>query len=188
MSKAVAIEFTWSSKDLAVWSDRRIEKAAASALSKAGGDAIRALRVASSREIRSKKRFKVKRVNEALPLEFPFRKDIDGMRWTMRVSGRAFRVSDFPYRETKAGVVVSINTGRKVLIHSAFEVTLKSGHVGVFTRRGAARKPIDEAFTTRISDVFKNAGMIPEVMFRAQTVFARSFERLLPLELAKVAR
>jgi len=197
MSNVAAIEFVWSSQDLEVWRDRKVEKAVARALSKSGTAAIRNVKVSSNRYIRARKRMMVKRVNDALPLTFPITKSIDGMEWRMDVSGHAFRVSDFPYRQTKRGVTVTINTGKRVLIHGAFVATMKSGHTGVFTRRGkvAERRgsrgqalPIDEAFTTRITDVFHDTGMVSEVMFRAQTVFSREFERLLPYELKKVAK
>lgn len=182
--------FTWDSKDLKIWEDRRVEKAVASALSKSGSKAIRSLKVESNREVRSKKRIKVKRINDSMPLQFPADKgDVDLLVWRMRVSGKALRVSDFSYRQTKKGVTFGLNTGgKRTLIKGAFVATMKSGHTGVFRRRGKARLPIDEAFGPRVSDVMKDVGVIPRVLFGAQTVFSREFERLLPIELAKVKR
>lgn len=58
--------------------------------------------------------------------------------------------------------------------------------MGIFVRKGAKRLPIEEKFTTRISDVFTDFGMVPAVHARAQAVFTKTFERLLPIEIAKL--
>lgn len=188
------LDFIWSSKDLAIFEDRKIEKAVTSALKKSGSGALRTLRTASSKEVREKKRLKLKRVNDSLPLIFPTSNDIDRLEWKMKVSGKAMPMGNYPSRQTKKGVVVTINTGKRVLIRSAFVLTIKGlrkdgsdySHTGVFVRKTKDRYPIDHALSTRVSDVFKNTGMIQGVLFAAQTKFGREFERLLPIELGKL--
>ena len=144
------------------------------------------MRVESSRGVRAKKRMKVAAVNKALPLTFPGSKDISRLAWRMDVSGALVPVSAFPHRQTRKGVSVAINVGKRVLIRSAFVATLRSGHEGVFLRKGKARLPIKEAFTTRVSDVFNDGGFIMLVQSRTRTTFRTAFERLLPLELGKL--
>ena len=194
------IEFVWDSHQRNVFADRKVEKALGSALRKAGGDALRAMRVTSSREIREKKRLKVKKVNDSLPLIHPGAGvGLDGLVWTMRVSGKAIPLAAFPFRQfgrkkgRHGGVAVALNTtGPKTTILGAFVARMptadpmKRGHLGIFRRRGRGRLPIDEAFGPTIAALFKNAGMISGVQYAAQTVFSRTFERLLPLELAKL--
>lgn len=184
------LTLNWDSRDIGVWRDRKVEKAVVRALSKAGGDALRAMKTASSRALRQRKRFKAGRVSKALPIFYPQNKqDISQLVWTMQVSGRPVPLIEFPHRQTKRGVTVSVNAGRSPqLVKGAFIARMKSGHEGIFRRRGEKRLPIDEAFSTRISDVFEDSGMVPAVFARTQQVFRSSFDRLLPLEFAKLHR
>jgi hypothetical protein len=182
------IEITWDSRDLEVLRNAGVERALERALSKAGGDAVRFLKSGSSRLIRARKRFRVKRVNDSLPLRFPKSKAIESLAWRMDISGRPVPLSDFPHRQTKKGVTVAVNAGSRGFIKSAFVATMRSGHKGIFTRRGEKRLPIDEAFTTRVSDVFSDSGFVEFVQRGAQEKFARSFDRLFPLELARGGR
>lgn len=181
------ISFTWDSRDLELWrGEPKVEKALASALSKAGGDAVRALRADSVRSVRSRKRFKAAKLRRALPLFFPRGRKIESLLWEMKVSGEPVPVSSLPHRQTRKGVSVAINTGKRSFIRSAFIATMKSGHTGVFLRRGAGRLPIDEAFTTKVSDVFNDTGMIPDVMQTAERAFDKAFTRLWAIEVGKL--
>ena len=195
---SAAIEFVWDSRDLAIWRGGKVDKALADALKKAGGDAARAMKVESSRGVRSRKRMKVAFVNRSLPLEFPKSKEIARLAWRMDVSGALVPVVALPHRQTGKGVMVQINVGASKLIKGAFLATMASGHKGVFQRygprriamkgrsKGKMRQAIREAFTTRVSDVFLDAGFIPKVQARTQAVFSSSFARLLPMELGKL--
>ncbi len=193
-----AIEFVWDSRDLAVWRGGKVDGALASALKKAGADAIRATKTESSRMVRSRKQMKAGFVGKALPLTYPSSKEIARLAWRMDVSGALVPVSAYPHRQTRKGVSVAINRGSRSLIRSAFVATMSSGHKGVFTAfgpkrvirsgryAGHMRHPIKEAFTTRVSDVFLDGGFIPAVQARAQSVFSASFARLMPMELGKL--
>jgi hypothetical protein len=198
-----AIEFVWDSRELEVWRGPKVEKALVRALSKAGADAIRAMKAESSRKIRERKRIKVARVNRSLPLYFPEAKELGRMAWAMKVSGKLVPLAEFPHRQTKRGVSVAVNVGQRKLIKGAFVATMKSGHLGIFMRRRVQgpqtkkqakrglfprtpRLPIEEAFTTRIADVFADGGFIPTVQARGQSVFSAAFARLLPIELGKL--
>jgi hypothetical protein len=181
-----SITFQWDSRDLAAWRNAKVDKALAAALKKAGSDAARAMKAESSRRVRDRKRFKVSHVNKSTPLSFPRSKVISELVWRMDVSGAPSPLSAFPHRQTRKGVTVSVNKNGSKLIRSAFVATMKSGHKGVFVRRGNKRLPIDELFSTRISDVFRDQGMVPAVYDRTQAVFRSAFERLFRLELNKV--
>lgn len=185
----------WDSRDLQVLRGGRVEKALRDALAKAGGDAIRFIRTGTTKLVRQRKRMKVARLRAGLPLFFPKSKaEISQLVWRMDVSGEPVPLSEFPYRVVKrkegrrhgGGVMVQVNVGRRTMVHSAFVARLKSGHVGIFRRRGEARLPIDEALTSRISDVAQDTGFIPFVQVGAQARFEASFQRLLPLELGKL--
>jgi len=177
---------SWDTSKIQPLRDGGLERALFRAVSKAGGDAIRAARVASSRTVRFRKRFRVSKVNQGLPIRFPRGpRVLDDLEWRITPSGETMPVSAFPgARQVKLGASVGINRQRKT-IPGAFVAKMKSGHVGVFKRRGSKRLAIDELFSTKISDVFRDGGMIPAVHTRAQVVFSASFARLLPLEIAR---
>lgn len=186
------VDVKWN---LGVWGltglqgSKRITRALTRALAKAGTDAIRQLKSTSNKTVRQRKRFKVARVNKALPVYYPQNKsDISRLVWRMDVSGAPVPLAEFPYRQTRKGVSVAVNTGKRVMVKGAFVARMKSGHVGIYHRRGKARLPIDEAFTTRVSDVFNDSGMIPELQAKTNAVFRNSFGRLLPVELGKVSK
>lgn len=178
----------WDRSLLTPFRGQALERAVTRALSKAGGDAIRGLKAESNRQIRARKRIKAGKVTKALPLTFPKGKHIDDLAWRMDVSGAAFPLAAYPFRQVKRGVSVAVNTGKRNIVGGAFVATLKSGHIGIFKRVGKSRLPIKELYSTRISDVFKDPGMIPTIQRRGQAVFSASFSRLLPLELAKSKR
>ena len=179
------VTLKWNSNDLRKWRTSKLDRALLRAAARAGSDAIRALKTASSKAIRERKRFKVARVNNALPIFYPRSKE--DLVWRMDVSGKPVPLADFPYRQTKTGVIVQVNQGQRKLVRGAFVATMRSGHVGIFRRVNKARLPIKEAFTTRVSDVFNDPKVIPAVQARAQIVFRSSFERLLQMELEKLS-
>jgi hypothetical protein len=148
------LKLEWDQRDLKFFREKGLEKALERALKKAGSNAIRDMQAASTREVRRRKRFKIARVKKSLALTYPKGTKINSLVWRMDVRGTVVPVASMQYRQTKKGVSVAINQGRRKLIKGAFEARMKSGHVGIFTRafRGAPRLPIREAFTTKISD------------------------------------
>lgn len=175
MSQSITVKVDLSGID--PWKETA-ERATRAAASKAGGDAVRAMRAEGSRQIRVRKAVKVPQLGKALIIEFPTSKDV--LLWRVRASGAPMPVAAFPFRPTKRGVSVLINVGGRTVIPHAFSATLKSGHVGVFKREGKTRLPIRELYTTRVSEVFGDA--IPAVAKRGEDVFRATFTRLLPLE------
>ncbi len=54
---------------------------------------------------------------------------------------------------------------------------MPSGHTGIFFRQGKGRLPIEEAFTSRVSDAFLDSA--PAIMDRGRRVFLETMGRLL---------
>jgi hypothetical protein len=108
------------------------------------------------------------------------------MRWMMKVSGKPVPLAEYPVRATRQGVMVEVNKGKRKLVRGAFIRTMKSGHKGVFRRKGARRLPLRELFTTRVSDVFNDAGFVPAVHTIAQNKFQTTFARLFAMNLQKI--
>lgn len=157
------------------------------ALKKAGGDALRKLRTEGTRYVRGRKRVKVSAIRKALRLTFPKSSHLDDMAWTLDVRGVPTPLVAYPNRATRRGVSVAVNQGRRKILSGAFKATMKSGHTGIFRRRGKARLAIDELYSSTVADVFTDRSMIPGIVAQAQTTFAGSLARLLPLELAKLS-
>jgi hypothetical protein len=143
----------------------------------AGRDALRAMKTEASRYIRGRKGMKISVVQDALfadQLERP-----GYLVWRVTASAKALPISAFRYRQTKRGVVAEINRGVSTLIRGAFEAEMRSGHVGIYRRRGKSRLPIDELFTSRVSDVMRDVA--PNVLERGEAVFRKTFERVVTL-------
>lgn len=180
------LRFEWDQSTLQPLREQGLERALFRTLRMSGGDAIRAMRTASNRAIRFRKRMKASSVTRGLVLRMPRgRQVIENLEWRVDVSGASVPLSAYPYRQIKSGVSVAVNKGKRKHIKGAFVARMQSNHVGIFVRRGKGRLPIDELFSTRISDVFSDHGMVPAVFARGSQVFSTSFARLLPLELAK---
>jgi hypothetical protein len=181
-----ALNLEWDQSQIAVFRAAKLERGLTRAVSRAGSDAIRAMRVASSRQVRARKRFKVSRVNRAMTLRVPDKgASLEALVWRMPISGEPVPLVEYPYRQVRKGVSVAVNKGKRVLVKGAFVATMRSGHTGIFRRDGKARLPIHELFSTNIAHVFGDTGMVPAVQRRASEVFSATLNRLLPLELAK---
>jgi hypothetical protein len=145
------------------------------AATRGGSSAIRAARTQASREVRARKALKASKVARALELRFP--SGTQSLEWHLDVDGVAMPLTAYPFRQVADGVSVRVNRGAPKLLKSAFVATMRSGHVGIFRRTGAERLPIKELFTTRVTDVFDDSGMVDRVFARAGAVFASTFRR-----------
>ena len=65
-------------------------------------------------------------------------------------SGNPLPLFGFAPRQTRAGVSVSVKRGTRKVLEHAFIARMKSGHSGVFMRRGTKRTPIDEKYTISV--------------------------------------
>lgn len=178
------ISVTIKRADLDRWTaDGQFERAVKDSLRKAGGDAVRAVRADSKRGVRRRKRMRARYLqNRALPLQFPRRTAaISEMTWVMQVSGTPVPLGRYPARQTRKGVRVEVNRGKRVLLKGAFLATMKSGHRGVWMREGSGRLPIDHALSSRVSDVAQDTGFAADVLRRGSVVLNKSFVRLLKI-------
>jgi len=99
---------------------------------------------------------------------------------------RRIPLIDFKARQTKRGVSYKIGKNARGKITSAFIASMKSGHRGVFARRGKTRLRIDERFGPSVMGVFERAlhdGR--EIIREANTRLASEMERQVGVLLAK---
>ena len=165
--------------------DGQFKGAMRRALRKAGATALRDMRSEASKRIRARKRIKTSYISRALTLQRAKGSDIDNMSWALNVSGEAVPLVAYPHRQTKKGVSVEVNRGKRTLVKGSFTATMKSGHMGVFRRVGAARLPIQELRGSRPVDALLHEGEAQGVADRGSSSFSATFTRVLPLEVAK---
>ena len=183
------IIFEWDSKELDALSGGKLGAAVFRALRKAGGDAIRAARAEAKRGTRAKVRIRAGYLaDRALPLRYPFSRDISGLVWRVDVSGREVPLGEYPSRQTKRGVSLEVQRGKRVVLKSAFLSRAKSnaGRKSVFLRPTKARYPMGHRLGMSVADSMAD-GKVPNVaLTRATSVMASAFDRLLQMELGKL--
>jgi hypothetical protein len=143
------------------------------------------MRAELSKRVRKRKRIKAGTIRKSLRMRRAKGSRIEDMEWAIDVSGEAVRVTDYPHRQTKRGVSVEINRGKRSLIQGGFVATMPTGHTGVFVRQGRARLPINEQFASRVTDAISHEGEIEVIHRRGQETFQRVFRGVLPLEMGK---
>lgn len=182
---AVGISVKWDRSQIAALETGPLKAALKRALRKAGATALRDMRSEASKRIRARKRIKSSYIGRALTMRRPRGGDIAGMEWAVDVSGEPVPLIAYPFRQTKKGVSVEVNRGKRTLVKGSFVATMKSGHKGVFRRRGKARLPIHELRGSRPVDALLHKGEADAVAARGGKSFGDTFVRVLPLEIGK---
>jgi len=160
-------------------------RAVVRALRKAGATALRDMRSEASKRIRARKRIKASYISRALSLQRPKGGDIASMQWALNVSGEPVPLIAYPHRQTAKGVSVEVNRGKRTLLKGAFVASMRSGHEGVFRRKGKARLPIQELRGSRPVDALLHEGEAQGVADRGGASFQATFTRVLPMEVGK---
>lgn len=179
------------------WNNRRNAEALRSAplkaalkraLRKAGSTALRDMRSEASKRIRARKRIPISYIHKALTMRKEDRGEVAGMKWKLQIAGDAVPLSAYPHRQTKKGVSVEVNRGKRTVVKRSFLATMRSGHEGVFQRLGSARLPIRELLGSRPLDALSHDGETEAVAARGAKSFVATFDRLLPLEIDKAGK
>jgi hypothetical protein len=181
----VSIEARWDKSQIAALETGPLKGALRRALRKAGATALRDMRSEASKRIRARKRIKSRYITRALTLRRARGGDIAGMEWALDVSGAPVPLVAYPHRQTRKGVSVEVNRGKRTLLKGSFVATMQSGHVGVFRRKGKTRLPIEELRGSRPVDALLHEGEADAVAERGGRSFGETFVRVLPLEIGK---
>lgn len=182
---SVAISVQWERSQIAALENGPLKGALRRALRKAGATALRDMRSEAKKRIRARKRIKSTYITRALSLGRPTGSDVSSFAWSLNVSGQPVPLTAYPFRQTKQGVSVEVNRGKRTLVKGAFVATMASGHRGIFKRRGTARLPIKELMGSRPVDALLHAGEADAVAARGGESFTATFVRVLPLEIGK---
>jgi hypothetical protein len=162
-----------------------VKRAMLRALRKAGATALRDMRGEASKRIRARKRISSKYITRAIKLRRTNGADVSAMSWAIELSGEPVPLVAYPHQVTAEGVRVEVNRGKRTLLRGAFAATMRSGHAGIFRRRGPERLPIDELRGSRPVDALLHEGEAPAVAQRGAGSLSATFARLLPIELGK---
>ncbi len=181
----IGIKVKWDRSQIAALETGPLKRALIRALKKAGATALRDMRSEASKRIRARKRIKPRYISRAITLRRARGSDIAGMEWAVDVSGEPVPLIAYPNRQTRKGVSVEVNRGKRTLIPGAFVATMRSGHEGIFRRRGSARLPIKELFGSRPLDALLHKGEADAIAARGSKSFGETFQRVLPLEIGK---
>lgn len=181
---SIGIDVKWDRSGIAALETGPLKGALKRALRKAGATALRDMRSEASKRIRARKAIKPRYITRAITLRRTGG-DVADMTWAVNVSGEAVPLVAYPARQTKKGVSVEVNRGKRTLVKGSFIATMKSGHKGVFRRTGKARLPIHELRGSRPVDALLHEGEAAGVAERGGTSFGDTFARVLPLEIGK---
>lgn len=170
------IQVTYDARELSVWLNSVNRKLLTRAVGSALNHTISQVKTQANRLIREEIKLKSKDINNRLVI---VRANSSKGAWMqlqarMKVSGKPVPLISYGARQTKGGVVVRVKNKRTVLKH-AFIARMRSGHQGVFVRKGKKRLPIQELYSTRVSDVFNNNGFMPKLAGFAQEKFLQNF-------------
>lgn len=178
------IVFRWTSEGIENFNERRVMQAVVRAMRKAGGDAIRAVRAQAKRTTRERMRLRASYLaDKALPLSFPTGRRLEDLAWRMSVSGKEVPLGEYPARQTRKGVSVEVQRGRRAVIDSAFLAKGRAKRPGVFLRPTEKRYPMGHRLGPSVADSMAD-GRIPRgALDRGAQVMESAFYRLLKLEL-----
>ncbi len=185
------LEFVWDSRDLDVWRSKVVDKALARALRLAGNAGLRAMQNDSTERIKRRKFLRESDVRAGLPMDKPGTRDeIRSLFWRMRISGKPIPLGKFPHSQGRHGVFVSVNRtgGARKLVKGAFLATMGSGRRGIFKRRGKSRLPIDELYSSRLSDVIRDTGAVGDIHVNGWLTMEGVFRKGMARELNKLKR
>jgi hypothetical protein len=182
---ALTMSVTIDSSGIAPLQGPAFKAALRRALRKAGSTALRDMRSEANKRIKTRKRIKPSYIARALTLRRAKESNLNGAEWGIDVSGEPVPLVAYPHRQTKKGVSVEVNRGKRTLVKGAFVATMRSGHKGVFKRRGKERLPIRELLGSRPLDALLHKGEADGVAARGGKSFTDTFARVLPLEIGK---
>lgn len=182
---SISIQAKWDRSQIGALETGKLKGALVRALRKAGATALRDMRSEGSKRVRARKRISPRYITRAFTLRRAKGSDIGGLEWALDVGGAPVPLVAYPARQTRKGVSVEVNRGKRTLLKGSFIATMASGHKGVFRRTGKARLPIHELLGSRPVDALLHEGEAQAVADRGGRSFGETFLRVLPLEIDK---
>jgi hypothetical protein len=156
---------------LSVNAAKVIEAAAVRSLNRAATT----VRAEASRRIRDRYNLKVSVIKNDLRLVRARRGELEAQ---VIARGAPIPLIQFGARQTRAGVSVQVvRSNPRSILRRVFVARMKSGHVGVYERRGKSRLPIDERYTIGVPTMFAQRQIISALRGVAGERFRRELAR-----------
>lgn len=81
----------------------------------------------------------------------------------LRTTGKRIGLAKFGARQVARGVSVMVKKGARKVIRTKFIATMKSGHIGVYGRKGRERLPIIERSGPSVPQLFASRGIMKKI-------------------------
>lgn len=148
-------------------------KAAASALNKTAAQ----VKTQASRMIRERYNIKASDVNKTLTIS---RATQYRLQAALRSRGGRIPLIAFGARQVRQGTSVAVVRGQRKVVRHAFIATMRSGHRGVFMRKGKARLPIEEKKSLAVPQMLGTKAILQRIRdfyaMKLPEVFAHELE------------
>lgn len=184
---ATQIVATWDTRGIDALARGGLRSACVRTLRKAGATALRDMRSEANKRIRTRKRIAGKYIARSLRIRRPTGSDPSTMSWHVELDGSPVPLVAYPHRQTKRGVSVEVNRGKRTIVKGAFLAVMSSGHEGVYKREGKKRLPIRELLGSRPVDALLHQGEADAVGKRGARSLTETFRRLFPVEVGKLS-
>lgn len=134
------------------------------------------------RSIRARYRFKASVVRRAIVIS---RANFRALTAEVKAVGRNTPIIEFGARQTRKGVTVGVSKGKRKLLRSAFIATMKSGHTGVYWRKGKKRLPIQEVHTIGVTHALASIAVTAAMKKIINTKLRSTYDHELAFELKR---
>ena len=85
-----------------------------------------------------------------------YKASLQNIIYKIRIKHKAKALSKFRARQNKKGVAASIKKGKRKTYLGTFMATMRSGHIGVYKRKGKQRLPIKELYGPSTMELFSS--------------------------------
>jgi len=139
-------------------------------------DTLRGMRTDTSREVRADVNLPAKAVKSTFTLQFATTQRLEACLISTGKSVPLVHYGARPKRPVHEGgrrpkrgvsVLVKRERGRKT-ISGSFVARMKSGHLGVFRRKGPARRPIKQLYGPSVPNILSNQPVLTRIKAKAE--------------------
>lgn len=195
----VSVKIDGLKEAMAMFDPKKVERAAANALKKVAQQA----RTEASSSIRERFNIKKADVDEKIEVKQLNRSE---MTATLLITGRGISLTYFGAKERRGARVISrkgikvlkrqpkgaqgvqvkiLKNGKVTSLPNAFMATMKSGHIGVFIRKGKGRTPIIEKALVSIPTLFQQKTVMERVEQRINEQWPKVFQQEMNYQLTR---
>lgn len=132
------------------------------------------VRAEASRQIRERYNLKSASAKERILVR---NATAETLKAVIAASGRPIPIAEFSARQSSRGARFTIIKGKPQTLAHAFVATMRSGHRGVYQRRGSKRLPIAEKYTIGVPQMFTQRKILAALVTVAEERFPRVFEQ-----------